>query len=132
MISSQITRLRKKGKVVLTGDFNAKFKVEREGISQETSPNGRYLEGMINNLNLEPISIRSETGTWTRVNRNNPQERSIIDCVIIPKELTQQVKENIVDEEGVYRIKGRKETDHNTLLCKLNFEPKRETKKITR
>ena len=131
-ISTQITKLRKKGKVVLTGDFNTKIKVNKDGINQNTSPNGRYLEEMISNLNLEPISTKSETGTWTRVNRSNPQEKSIIDYIIIPKEIIEQIKENIVDEEGVYRIKGRKETDHNTLLCKLSFEPKRETKKIVK
>ena len=131
-ISTQITKLRQRGKVILTGDFNAKIHIEKGNVKQETSSNGKYLEDMLDNLNLDPVSVDSEYGTWTRENRNNSKEKSVIDYVIIPKEIKKNVLENIVDEKGVYRIKGKKETDHNTILVEIETSKKKETKKIQR
>ena len=68
---------------------------------------------------MTPISTKSEHGTWTRVNRNNPNEKSVIDYVIMPEEHSKWITENIVDEQGTMRIKGRKESDHNTMLVTI-------------
>ncbi len=36
--------------------------------------------------------------------------------------LAKQVTEITVDESGVNRIKGQKETDHNTIIVELNID----------
>ena len=120
-LRTQILKIKESGPLILTGDFNAKVKVEKNGeLKQETSRNGAFLEELLNDLELTPISTKSETGTWTRVNRNNTRERSIIDYMIIRKSDEEQISENIIDEVGAMRIKGSKETDHNTLM--LSFK----------
>ncbi len=87
---------------------------------------------MLHNLALDPISTQSQTGTWTRVNRNKPSERSVIDYIVVKKEDSAAVTENIVDEIGQYRIKGMKDTDHNTLLITFKCSEERKSSKITR
>ena len=46
--------------------------------------------------------------------------------------LAKQVTEITVDESGVNRIKGQKETDHNTIIVELNIDIPIERKKIKR
>ena len=133
-LSSQIIKLKERGEIVLVGDFNAKIEVvkETENVHQTKSRNGEIMDQMIKNLDLNPISIRSNTGSWTRVNRKKPQEKSIIDYIIMKNETSLKIKENVVDEEGIYRIKGKNETDHNTLMVTVQCQVNKVKRQITR
>ena len=42
---------------------------------------------MINNTNLIPVNLQSKTGLWTRQNRNNPDEKSIIDYILLSRDM---------------------------------------------
>ena len=131
-LNTQINMLKKKGDIILTGDFNAKLKVSTDNHKQELSPNGKHLQNLIEMNELEVISLRSEPGKWTRQNRHKSDEKSIIDYIITTKAIAENVNEVIVDEKGLHRIKGKKETDHNTIITEINTGIKTEIKKIKR
>ena len=131
-IKAQIAKLKNKGPIILTGDFNAKIKIDKNQgkTTQEVSRNGKYLEDLLEDQDLIPISTKAHPGTWTRVNRNNPLEKSVIDYIIIRKIDEINITENIVDEEGTLRIKGNKETDHNTMTISFKCPLSKTTRVI--
>ena len=49
--------------------------------------------------NMKVVSTTSKNGIWTRVNRNNPEEKSIIDYVMTDYDITDQIEDIEVDEE---------------------------------
>ena len=87
---------------------------------------------MIKGLKLVPISLESAKGTWTYKNRKKKEERSVIDYILVSERLAKQTTENIVDEDGLYRIKGKVETDHNTIAIEIKTEIKQEKSIIHR
>ena len=119
-IKTQIQKLCNNGSIKLTGDFNAKLKIDKGDTKQAQSRNGILLEEMLSTTSLTTISKESETSTRTRVNRKKTSERSAIDYIMIKKSDCAKVTENIVDEQGTFRIKGTNDSDHNTLL--LSFK----------
>ena len=46
-IRTQIHKLKTQGRVILTGDFNAKINITQENCNQQTSKNGKHLEKLI-------------------------------------------------------------------------------------
>ena len=131
-LQTQINRLKKQGPTIIVGDFNAKLKVQKGEIKQEVSRNGKYLTELLENCEVTAISTESQTGTWTRVNRNNTQERSIIDYILIRQCDKHCVTENTVDEAGALRIKGIHETDHNTMTLSFTMPMEKQNKIIRR
>ena len=59
-------------------------------------------------------------------------ERSAIDYIMIKKSNCAKVTENIVDEQGTFRIKGTNDSDHNTLLLSFQTAIQKTTKVIQR
>ena len=84
-LRSQIIKAKTIGQVIMTGDINAKLKIEKEGITQEISTNGELLQTLLEDLELEAISTKSNTGTWTRQHRQKTDEKSVIDYIIVEK-----------------------------------------------
>ncbi len=82
--------------------------------------------------NLTAISTNADRGIWTRENRNNPNEKSIIDYILVDDHMREQNTEMIVDEEGTHRLKGKKQTDHNTLMATFKSTIKIRKEKIKR
>ena len=75
--------MKQKGGIILTGDFNAKLKINNDNTQQNESRNGQLLQELITDTNLIPISLKADRGIWTRVNRNNPNEKSIINYILV-------------------------------------------------
>jgi exonuclease III len=123
-LGTQVNRLKQKGEIILSGDFNAKLKVERNStIVQQESENGGYLQKLIDDNNLVPINLKDKNGLWTREDRNNPEkQKSIIDYILLSQNLAENVTDIIVDEVGTYRIKGRSHSDHNSLLVTIKTD----------
>ena len=115
-MSSQINKLKSKGEVVLMGDFNAKLEIKNKEVQQKASRNGEYLEKMLSNTNTTAKSIEATTGNWTRVKRKDQNERSVIDYVIMTEKIAQTTKYLEIDEIGAHRLKGKEESDHNTMI----------------
>ncbi len=124
-LEAHINCLKTKGEVIIAGDFNAKLRVEHQGITQEESQNGTRLQGIIDRHGLTTLNRNPSAGLWTRVNRKNTQERSVIDYIIMTKDTAASVTSTIVDEEGSLRIKGKNETDHNTILTNIRINQPR-------
>ena len=107
-LTTQINKLKQNGEVILTGDFNAKLEVNNDQAKQNQSKNGKITTDFLTNTGLQPISLKANIGTWTRENRNNCMEISIIDYIIATSEVAKQTKNIITDEIGTLRMKGRK------------------------
>ena len=124
--------MKKKGEIILTGDFNAKINYNNDQAKQKQSPNGKILQQLIDEHELVVANHQSNRGNWTWQNRKKNEENSIIDYILISKNLASQLKEIQIDEIGSHRIKGNKESDHNTILLSLGTEITREQKMTTR
>ena len=90
---------------ILVGDFNAKKK------------NLHLLHNLIetnnlHNINNSPICI----GKWTRVNTKNPNEKSVLDYVMCTNNMKHAIQKMIIDEEGEWKIEGKNQSDHNTII----------------
>ena len=128
-ITTQINQLKKDGRIILTGDFNAKIEIQNAKCKQEESRNGRMLHDMLGMTGLKIVSIENTTkGIWTRVNRHRENERSVIDYIITDEDTQKQIIMLEVDEEGNTRLDGRKKNDHNTIH--MEIETKRQEKNI--
>ena len=76
------------------------------------------------------MSTNANNGLWTRQNRRNAQQKSIIDYILTDEKTTQQIEEMIVDEQGALRLKGNNETDHNTIAATIELRTKTEQTKV--
>lgn len=132
-LTSQIMERKLTGDVVLTGDFNAKLDIKDNNgkTMQDQSRNGKFLQQLINITNLTPISSDKER-KWTRVNRSNPRERSVIDYILISGEANDKLEEIYVDEEGLLKIEGKHQSDHNTIMITLKSHVIKSREKISR
>jgi hypothetical protein len=101
--------------VILMGDFNAKI----EGSRYQFKPNDRsiYLLTMLNELNA--FSVSSENmcvGPLYTFQGYENGPVSMIDHIVISKELTSNVCSALVLTEG-----GMKVSDHHPVLCKVSL-----------
>ena len=132
-LRTQVLKLKNLGPIMLTGDFNAKLTINKENKTQNQSRNGDLLAELLNETGLTAISTKSETGTWTRVKQKKDiLEKSVIDYIIIRNEDCELVQENNVDEEGALKLKGKSESDHNTMTLSMEMPIARETNTIER
>ena len=126
-IAAQIIRLKKDGEVILTGDFNAKVRIDNQKCKQETSRNGKLLERMIDITNLKVPSLNPTNGQlWTRENRHNNNEKSVIDYILTTDTIDKNITMMDIDNSATLRLKGRTETDHNTIHFDINNIPTEE------
>ncbi len=124
-LEAQIHALRTEGEVVLAGDFNAKLEITNEKITQSISKNGKILKTMMENQELQALNTNPQEGGWTRVNRRNTEEKSVIDYILATKDIAKRCENIIVDEEGALRIKGKNESDHNTITATIRVNTPR-------
>ena len=102
------------GEIILMVDFNIK-------IVQGSSRDSMLLNKVVEDCNLVVLNKTDKCqGTWTRVNTKNEKEMSVIDYIITTNEMYNNVKDMIIDKEGCYKVKGKNESDHNTII--LNTE----------
>ena len=131
-LTTQIKRLQTKGEVILTGDFNAKLEIKKGIISQEESTRGTLLKQLLKETDMIPVSIENANGDYTRVNRNKLSEKSIIDYILMTRRIAEKATDTNIDEVGIMRIKGKKESDHNTMTTSVRtkWENTVENKKV--
>ena len=125
-LSNQITRKATNSEVIIAGDFNAKLTINKNNCKQQESRNGKLLKEMIENNNLITASLNSSSGNWTRVNRKKTDEKSMIDYILTTPGIAKSIQTLIIDEEGHLRVKGKHETDHNTILMSIKINDPRE------
>lgn len=120
-LETQIKQKLTNCEIILGGDFNAKLEIKDPRGEQYISRNGKLLQSIIDNNNLEAKTTKTSSGLWTRVNRTKPEEKSVIDYTITTKVIVNSIKSTTVDEEGSLRIKGKKETDHTTIITEIRI-----------
>ena len=115
---------RKKQRIILAGDFNAKVgKIIANNRDDETK-SGKMLKEFIEKHELKIMNASSLCeGIWTRVVGEN---KSVIDYVIVAQEEEKLVKAMCIDEERSftpYHLVGGKKvsTDHNSILIEINW-----------
>ena len=135
ILNTHIHILKQDANTVITGDFNAKIPIHANGIDQQISRNGKYLMSMCKETDITPISAHEKYATWTRVDRKNSQERSIIDYILVENNKEHIVEDIHIDNEGQFRIKNEdykkmngtnmegNETDHNTMIISIQKLP---------
>ena len=117
-----INQLKDKGDIIIIGGWSRSRSTTHQ---QQTSRNGTLLAQLLEDTNTQTPTTSTETLHWTRVNRNNPNEKSIIDYVIADANIAKQITELKIDDIGLLTLRGKKETDHNTITLTV----KRQTTK---
>ena len=119
-LTTQIHTLQRRGGVIPTADFNAKLEINDNHIRQNKSRNGKLLGKLIEDTGLTPINKQQGKCKWTRQNRNNSMKKSVIDYILVSKQYVNNIKEINVDEIDMYRLKGKADSDHNTITTTIN------------
>ena len=128
---------------LIIGDLNAKISKNNEGMIESLSPNGELLSTLMSDHNLIAVNHLDRCiGKWTRQNRCNDEEKSVLDYILVHENMADSITEVVVDEDllltpyNVIKEKGGnlsvKYTDHNALLLQLKDifrKPKTEVKK---
>ena len=118
LLKEELIETQNEGEMLLIMDGNAKIGLLQEPISR----NGRYLLQVIDDTNLQIMNKSNKCfGKITRMNTKNKNEFSAIDFVITTKNTEPSIKNITIDEDGLYKIKGKNETDHNSILVKINI-----------
>ena len=118
LLMEEIEEQKNEGEILLTMDGNAKIGLLGENVSR----NGKLLLKLIEETNLV-IMNKSEKckGRITRQNTKNKDEFSAIDFVLITDPVEKWIKHIEIDEQGLNKISGRHETDHNTIIIDMTI-----------
>ena len=114
-IATTLSQLKQEGDIILAGDFNAKINTNSTAYPQEESRNGSILKQIVEETDMTILNINDKTIKWTRENRNNNREKSIIDYVLCNKPMQPNIKDLTIDDTGTLTIRGTKPSDHNTI-----------------
>ena len=118
LLKEEIIEMSNEGDVLLAMDGNARIGLLGEQISR----NGKLLLHVFKETGLE-IMNESEIceGKVTRKNTKNANEMSAIDFVVACPAMSSIVTRMLIDEDGLYKIKGKHETDHNTICLEMKI-----------
>ena len=76
---------------------------------------------MKNDLDLVMLNSSNKCeGLYTRVNAKIPDEKSVLDYIIVTKQLYEDVHTMKIFEMGEHKVEGKIPSDHNTISLKLN------------
>ena len=127
-LSEEIQENLNEGEVIIFMDGNGKIGL----LGEEKSRNGKMLEEVFTAHNLTLLNKNQKcVGKITRQNTNNASEVSAIDFVVATQNVEQKLISMLIDEEGIFKIKGKKETDHNTIVSQFQV-PTRQNQKIVK
>ena len=115
-LNEEILEKKKEGEILLTMDANAKIGL----LGEETSRNGGELLKVFNETGLTILNGTDKCeGIVTRQNTKNPDEKSAIDFVTATLEAHSWIKNVFIDETGLFKVKGKINSDHNTICIDL-------------
>ena len=110
--------MKSEGEIFLAMDGNAKLGI----LGEVPSRNGKLLQQVFTNSGLTLMNSNSKCeGRVTRKNTVNNQEFSAIDFIVVSENVKKWINKIIIDEDGLTTIKGKKETDHNTITTTLSI-----------
>ena len=107
-------------------DGNGKVGILNEKISR----NGEMLLKVFSETNLHLLNKSAIcTGQITRQNTKNRGEYSAIDFVLCSSGLVESIQKMTIDEEGIHKISGIKDTDHNTITVQFEMNKTKQGKR---
>ena len=110
--------MKAEGEIYLAMDGNARLGILGEALSR----NGKLLKQVMNNTDLTLMNSNPKCqGKITRMNSNNPSEYSAIDFIMASENVEKWIDDMIIDEDGLAKIKGKRDTDHNTIITTLTI-----------
>ena len=90
------------------------------------SRNGKLLEEVFEAQNLGVLN-RSDK-CHGMITRQSGSEKSAIDFIVAEPQIEECIESMIIDEDGIYKIKGEKSTDHNTIVLNMSIQKMDKTK----
>ena len=118
LLMEEILEMKSEGEVLLVMDGNGKIGVLGEPVSR----NGKLLLDVFSGTCMEIMNLTAKcVGKVTRIGRKQNENNSAIDYVIASSGFSQCIQSMIIDEEGLHRLKGKTETDHNSIILKMNL-----------
>ena len=117
-------------RVIILG---AKIEITQPDHQKKQSRNGKMLAKYVNDTDMVNVNThKTHPGSWTRVNTNNSQDKSIIDYIIVSKSLEPSIIESSTDNNNLYTIKGATQTDHNVITATIKTTIEQTTQKQTK
>ena len=84
--------------------------------------NGQLLEEVFDNHDLTIMNKSDKCiGKVTRQNTKQSTEKSAIDFVVTDSEIEKWINSMKIDEDGLLKISGKNDTDHNTIVVDLTI-----------
>ena len=118
LLEEEITEMQSDGEVLVVMDGNARIGLLGEPVSR----NGKFLLRVLKNLNLHVINNSEKCkGKITRVNTKNSSEYSAIDFAVVSEGAKPWVQNMLIDEDGLFKVKGRNPSDHNTIVIEMHI-----------
>ena len=125
LLSEEIEEYQKEGELLIFMDGNGKIGL----MGEEKSRNGKLLESVFEEHNLVVFNRNIKcVGKVTRQNTSQNNQKSAIDFVVMEESIENNVESMKIDEEGIIRMKGEKDSDHNTITLTLKIDGQDVTK----
>ena len=116
LLKEEIHEMRNEGEILIAMDGNGKIGL----LGEEQSRNGKLLLHVFAETNLLILNNSDICdGKITRQNTKIDSEKSAIDYILTSPDMSTLVTKMVIDEDGLYKIKGKHETDHNTICLDL-------------
>ena len=129
LLKEEIIEMRKEGELIIAMDGNARLGLLNEPISR----NGKLLLEVFENTDLHLINNTEKCqGKVTRQNTNNDTEFSAIDFVVASEGAKLWIQQMKIDEEGLVKVKGKNNSDHNTISINITLHTTLHPKTIKR
>ena len=128
-LKEEITEIKSEGDVILAMDGNGKVGI----LGEKSSRNGCLLEAVFQETELCIMNKTEKCdGRITRQNSKNQNEKSAIDFVLSSTGAYDLIEKVTVDETGLHRMKGKCDSDHNSIIIDMNISKKvRKVQKTT-
>ena len=118
MLQEEILEMKNDGDILLTMGANAKIGL----LGENPSRNGKKLIKVFNETDLTIMNQSNKCkGKVTRANTKKDTEVSAIDFVVASNPVCEWIKEMEIDETGLYKLKGKNESDHHTILLTVDI-----------
>ena len=128
LLMEEIREKQREGDIIIAMDGNGKVGILNEKISR----NGEMLLRVFGETNLHFLNKSTIcSGQITRQNTKNRNECSAIDFVLCSSQLIGCIQKMVIDEEGIHKISGLKDTDHNTITVHFELNKTEEKKRQT-
>ena len=127
LLSEEIEVYSNEGNIMIFMDGNGKVGI----LGKQKSRNGLLLEEVFDNHELKILNKSDKCiGKVTRQNTKKDAETSAIDFVVTDIEIEKWVASMKIDEEGLLKISGKNDTDHNTIVVELTIDNLEKTKPV--